>query len=300
MRKLWNRDLGPAVALALFAAVLWGVSGTVAADAFSEVSPPRVAQARSLVAVVLLLPYAWKRGLLRARQAAPLLLAFGISLAVVHVTYYWAVDALGVGPGVTLQFLAPVLVMVWMRIVQKRRVQPLMWLAGVGAVAGITLVTRAWDTEALYLPGVLAGLGAAASFAAYLLIGEALTRRVAPATALTYGLLVAVVIWAVAQPLWSFPRDLSAKVWVELAWVGTGGTMVPFLALIAAMRRASAALVGVVATFEPVVAGVTAWVFLAQSLAPIQIAGGLIVVAAVAVLQRWGVADIEVPLEAAR
>ncbi len=127
-----------------------------------------------------------------------------------------------------------------------------------------------------------------------------MTKRVSPTTALTYGLLVAVLIWAVVQPLWTFPRDLSTKAWVELAWVGVGGTMIPFLALISALRRASAGLVGVMSTFEPVVGGLTAWLFLSQALLPVQIAGGLIVVAAVAVLQRWGVAEIEVPLEAAR
>lgn len=285
---------------ALLAATLWGVSGAVAADAFAEVSPPRVAQARSMVALVLLLPYAWRKGLLRTQGMGKGLVAFGVALAVVHVTYYWAVEGLGVGPGVTMQFLGSVLVMVWMVVVQKRRVPRLMWLAGFGAVAGIVLVTRAWLLDSLDLFGFAAGLGAAASFAAYLLIGEKLTRRIPNVTLLTYGFGVAVVLWAVVQPLWSFPSDLSAKAWVELIWVGVLGTAIPFLAEMAALRRASAALVGVIATAEPVIAAVTAWVFLSQSLLPVQIAGGLLVVTAVAFVQRWGVADVEVPLEAAR
>jgi len=83
-----TKKLGPAVGLALFAAALWGVSGAVAADAFSEVAPPRVAQVRSLVALALLLPYAWRRGLLRTRGAGRQLVVFGLVLATVHVTYY--------------------------------------------------------------------------------------------------------------------------------------------------------------------------------------------------------------------
>jgi len=175
-----------------------------------------------------------------------------------------------------------------------------MWLAGLAALAGTVMITRAWDVGSLDLLGVSAGLGAAVTFAAYLLMGEHLTQRLSPVTLLTYGFLGAALFWAVAQPLWAFPMDLSTKAWLELLWVGVGGTMVPFLATMAALKRASAGVVGVIASIEPVIAAVTAWLFLAQSLAAVQVAGGLFVVGAVAVVQRWGVADMETPLDSVR
>ena len=291
---------GQAIALALFAATLWGVSGTVAADAFAEVPPARVAQVRSLVAGALLLPYAWRRGLLRPAGAGRHLIAFGLVLATVHVTYYWAVERLGVGPGVTVQFLGPILVLIWMATRQKRSVPSFVWLAGVAALAGVVMVTRAWDVASLDLVGFGAGLTAAITFAAYLLMGENLTRRLSPVTLLTYGFLVAGAIWLVAQPLWTFPTDISPKAWIELLWVGLGGTMIPFLATVAAVRRASAGVVGVVTSIEPVVAAVTAWLFLSQSLVAVQIVGGLLVVAAVAFVQQRGVAEVEVPFDSVR
>src|SRR5680860_37489 len=88
---------------ALSAALLWGVSGAVAADVFDKVPPPRVAEVRALVAALFLLPYAGLRGQLRTRGNGHWLVLFGLTLAAVHVTY-WAVDGLGVGPGVTVQF----------------------------------------------------------------------------------------------------------------------------------------------------------------------------------------------------
>jgi drug/metabolite transporter (DMT)-like permease len=54
------------------------------------------------------------------------------------------------------------------------------------------------------------------------------------------------------------------------------------------LRRLASGLVGVIATAEPVIAGAAAWVLLDQSLAPVQIAGGLIVVLAVGTVHRWG------------
>lgn len=291
---------GRAIALALFAATLWGVSGTVAADAFAEVPPARVAQVRSLVAAALLLPYAWRRRLLGTAGAFRQLVAFGVVLATVHVTYYWAVDRLGVGPGVTVQFLGPILVLVWMAARQKRRVPAFVWSSGVLALAGVILVTQAWDVPSLDVVGFGAGLAAAITFAAYLLMGESLTRRLSPVTVLTYGFLVAGCIWIVVQPVWSFPTDISTKAWVELLWVGIGGTMIPFLATIAAVERASAGVIGVVTSIEPVVAALTAWLFLSQALTPDQMMGGLLVVAAVAFVQRKGVAEIEVPFDSVR
>jgi drug/metabolite transporter (DMT)-like permease len=292
--------IGRAIALALFAATLWGVSGTVAADAFAEVPPPRVAQIRSLVAAALLLPYAWRRGLLDTKGAGRQLIAFGLVLATVHVTYYWALERLGVGPGVTVQFLGPILVLVWMAARQKRSVPPFVWLAGGMSLTGVVMVTRAWDVSSLDLLGIGAGLAAAVTFAAYLLLGESLARRLSPVTVLTYGFLVAGGVWIIAQPPWLFPTDISTKAWVELLWVGLGGTMIPFLATVAAVRRASAGVVGVVTSFEPVVAAVTAWFFLSQSLVAVQIVGGLLVVAAVAFVQRRGVAEVEVPFDSVR
>ncbi len=300
MQEKGNPKFGSAVGLALFAALLWGVSGTVAADAFNEVAPARVAQVRSLIALVFLVPYAWRRRLLRTHGAGRELVAFGLILATVHVTYYWALQRLGVGPGVTVQFLGPILVLVWMAVAQKRPVPRPMWLAGLAALTGTVMVTRAWDVGSLDLLGLLAGLASAVTFGVYLLTGEHLTKRLSPVTLLTYGFLVAAVFWAIAQPLWDFPTDLSTRVWIELVWVGVGGTMIPFLATMAALKRASAGLVGVVASIEPVVAAVSAWLFLSQSLLAVQIVGGLFVVAAVAAVQRWGVAELEVPLDSVR
>lgn len=300
MQDYSTQKVGPAVGFALLAAALWGVSGTVAADAFSELAPARVAQARSMVALAFLLPYALHRGLLGTSGTGRRLVAFGLVLATVQVTYYWAVERLGVAPGVTLQFLGPILILVWMASRQKRRVPKLVWMAGLLALSGTVMVTRAWDVDSLDLPGVMAGLGAAVTMAAYLLMGESLTKRLSPVTLLTYGFMVAAGFWAVAQPLWQFPTDLSTKAWVELLWVGVGGTMIPFLATMAALRRASAAVVGVVASFEPVIAAVSAWWFLSQSLTPVQVIGGFFVVAAVAFVQRFGVAEVEVPLDSVR
>jgi drug/metabolite transporter (DMT)-like permease len=148
--------------------------------------------------------------------------------------------------------------------------------------------------------GFAAGLAAAATFATYLLLGEHLAQTAPAATIVTWGFIFASLIWVVVQPLWSFPTDLSGKVWVELVWIGLASTALPFIVEFGALQRVTAGIVGVVATSEPVFGASAAWLLLDQRLTAVQILGGAMVVVAVASIQRWGIPDAEVPFEVVR
>jgi drug/metabolite transporter (DMT)-like permease len=63
--------------------------------------------------------------------------------------------------------------------------------------------------------------------------------------------------------------------------------VVPFLLEVEALKLTDAGTVGVVATVEPVVATAVAWVWLGQQLSGWQVVGGLVVVLAIAVVQRF-------------
>lgn len=295
-----SRPLRPAsagVVLALVAAALYGVSGAVAADAFSEVSPARVSQARAFIAAGVLVPYAWMRGALRPEGQVRWLVVLGINLAVVGLTFYWALDRLGVGPGATLQFLGPFMVLGWMAVVQNRPVGRFTWWAAGFAIAGVAMITRAWAIDDLDLLGLASGVTSAALFASYFLIGEHLGKRLPALTMITWGFVFASVFWLLVLPVWSFPSGLSGEAWGQLIWVGIGGTALPFIAQFAALRRIPSGVVGVVATAEPVIAAGAAWVLLDQSLTPVQIAGGLVVVGAVAAVHRRMSVDVAQPLD---
>ena len=295
-----SRATQTGVLLALSAALMWGVSAAVAADAFSELSPARVAETRALIATAVLVPVAWWRGMLRPRGGVGWFFILGVNLLLVNVTFYVALDRLGVGPGTTIEFLGPIFALGWMVLAQGRSVRPAAWLAAAIALLGVFLVTEAWQLEGADWLGVAAGLASAVTFASYLIIGERLSHSYPILTVMTWGFVFASLIWLVVQPLWSFPTDLSGKVWAELLWVGLIGTVIPFFISFAALQRVAAGIVGVIATTEPVFAAAAAWVLLEQQLSTAQIVGGLLVLMAVASIQRWGIAEIETPFEAAR
>ncbi len=298
MKQVSRQKIG--IALALTAAFLWGVSGAVAADVFDVVPPARVARGRALLASAVVVPYVVWRGAIEPQGQLGWLALLGVNLAVVNVTFYWAVDLLGVGPGATIQFLAPILVLGWMVTMQQRQVSSGAWAAAVLAVAGVGLITRAWQLSGSDWIGVGAGLASAVTFASYLLIGEHVGRTVPAATVVAWGFVFASAFWFVAQPLWAFPTDLSVSVWWKLIWIGIAGTAIPFLVEFAALQRAASGVVGVVATVEPVIGAAAAWILIDQRLDSVQIVGGLMVVAAVASIQRWGLPDHEVPYDVVR
>jgi drug/metabolite transporter (DMT)-like permease len=267
--------------MTLAAAVLFAVSAVVAADVFEHVSPARVAQFRSVFAAIVLGAVAARRRLLGVGKDLWWTALMGANLAAVTVTFYWAIDRLGVGPGTTIQFTAPVLVMVWMRVVEKRHVPPLAWLAAVAAVLGTGLMARAWEADVDGV-GLAAAVGAALTFGTYLVLGERLGSRLPSLTTVTYGFAFSALFWLLAVP----PQvgDLGGGEWARLAFIGVAGTAIPFLLELSALRRADPGSVGVVATAEPVVSAACAWVFLGQALTPAQVVGGALTAVAVAAI----------------
>lgn len=270
-------------AYAFAASILFGVSGVVAVDAFSSVTTVQMTQFRSVGAALLLGVLAHRRRQTATRGHLPGLVLLGLLLAAVTITYYEAVDRLGVGPGVTLQFLGPALVLVWMRVVQRRRVPGAAWTAAAVAVVGTSLMNEAWNIDQADPWGVAAGLGAAVTFAGYLVVGEHLGKRLPSLTVAAWGFAVAALVWVLATPP-EIPR-VDATVWAQLLWVAVAGTTLPFLFEMVALRRADPGTVGVIATAEPIVAAATAWAILGQALRPVQLLGGSLVVAGIATIQ---------------
>jgi drug/metabolite transporter (DMT)-like permease len=269
--------------LALSSAVLFGVSGTIAADAFASFAPTQIAQFRSVVAAAILGWIAWRRRQTATAGQLGVLTLLGMFLAAVTINFYWAIERLGVGPGVTIQFLGPSLVLVWMRAVQRRSVPSTAWAAALAALAGTGMITRAWEYQALDPVGVVAGLGAAVSLAGYLISGEHLGRRLPGITVGAYGFGISALILLVAAPI---EIPVAGPVgWTQLMWIAVGGTVVPFMMSLTALRVADPGRVGVLQSLEPAVGAGSAWIVLGQTLSGVQVVGGLAVVVSVAVIQ---------------
>lgn len=134
----------------------------------SGLSPVNVVQARTVVGALALLAAALL--LRRGRMSVPrgdwwLVALYGVvTIAVNQVLYTVALGRLPVGVALLLEYLAPVLVALWVRFVQGRPVPALLWVGVAVLLAGLALVSGVGG-GGLDWVGVAFGLAAAVTLA---------------------------------------------------------------------------------------------------------------------------------------
>ena len=285
---------------------MWALHGSLARYLLDDgVGALRLSQLRSAGSwlILLLVLSVVRRDLLRVQpRQIPALAFLGIAgLAAVHAFYFLAIERLQIGVALTIQYLAPLVLLMWLRLVHGRRLSGGLWGAVALSVAGCFLVVRAYEVAALDALGVAAAFGSTAGFAIYLVGSERAGHRHWPVTTLLWAFGFASLFWALVTPWWSFPfAALSSP---RNALLGLGviviGTLVPFTLMVSALRDIPAPRAAVVATLEPVLGAAFAYLLHSEALAPPQLAGSAAVLVAVVWVQsRRG--DLEAELAPAR
>lgn len=283
---------GAGLGLAVASALAFGGSGVAAKPLIEAgLEPLHVVWLRATGAALVMLPLAVRhRSLLRRRPA--LLAGFGLlAVAGVQACYFAALSRIPVGVALLIEYLAPALVLGWVRFVQRRPVSRAAALGVVLAAGGLSCVVEIWSGLSFDALGLLLALAAACCQVGYFVLadqgGDAGEEAPDPLGVIAYGLLVgAAVLTVVARPWnlrWSVlagSADLNGTAVpaaVLLAWIVLIATVVAYVTGVLSVRRLSPQVAGVVACSEAVVATVLAWVLLGEHLAAPQIAGGVVV-----------------------
>jgi drug/metabolite transporter (DMT)-like permease len=292
--------------LVAIGAAMFALGGNLARYMLDDgVSALRLSQLRSAGSLLLLggVLALTRPELMRVRRAdVPQLAFLGIcGLALVHATYYAAIDRLEIGVALVIQYMAPLLLLVWLRFRHGRRLARSLWGAVALSIAGCALVVRAYDPGGLDRLGVAYAAGAALTFAIYMVASERAGHRYESVTTLLWAFAFASLFWAVVQPWWSFPfGEVDFLLGLGVIVIGT---LLPFICVVAALRHLPAPRVAVAATLEPVLAAVFAWWLHDEHLALIQLAGGALVLTAVLWIQSHRPdleAELAPPLREAR
>jgi drug/metabolite transporter (DMT)-like permease len=287
-------------------AAMFALGGNLARYMLDDgVSATRLSQLRSAGSLVILAAALalTRPQLMRVRRGdVPQLAFLGIcGLALVHATYYAAIDRLEIGVALVIQYMAPLLLLGWLRVRHGRRLAPSLWGAVALSIAGCALVVRAYDPGSLDGAGVAYAAGAAVTFAIYMVASERAGHRYESVTTLLWAFAFASLFWAVVQPWWSFPFG-DVDVWLGLGVIVVG-TLLPFICVVAALRHLPAPRAAVAATLEPVLAAIFAWWLHDERLAAVQLVGGALVLGAVLWVQSHRPdleAELAPPLREAR
>jgi drug/metabolite transporter (DMT)-like permease len=301
-----QRHQRPALGYALYlsAALLFGINGTVSKVVLQSVDDAaRVSQLRVTAAFLLLLVVVaiTNRPALRLRRSelGPIA-AYGIlGVAMTQWLYFVAIERMPIGIALLIEFTAPIMVVLWVRFAWGRPVRNTVWLGLALALLGLAMVAQLWGGLQLDGLGVAAAFGAAVALAIYYLLGEHAGQQRDPVSLTLWGFGFAAALWALVLPWWQFPWEAlqgsasplgegttALPLWGLATWMVVLGTITPFWLVLAAIRHIGAAGASIVGMTEPFIASLIAWVVLGEVLTPVQMLGGVVILAGVVVAEQ--------------
>ncbi|MCH8553258.1 MAG: DMT family transporter [Natronospirillum sp.] len=282
---------------ALLSALAFGGSGPFARPLMDAgIDPLQVTWLRLLGMALLMLPVAWiYRGLLRTQWK--LLLAYGIfPIAGVQAFYFASIARIPVGIALLIEFLGPVLVLLWVGLIRRQPVARSAMLGVALAVLGLGGLLEVWKGVVLDPLGLLLAGLAAACQAGFFLLSDAGSDEVEPIALIAIGGCVAFVIMTVIAQPWTLPWSVlsgeisiagqQAPAMVSVIWLGLIATALAYWTGVAAIRRLSPPVAGGVAYLEVVTAIILAWLLLNETLTMVQFTGASIVVLGAWLAQR--------------
>ena len=297
-----NRD---GVFWLLLGGFAFAVNGTVSKLVLNTgFSSWRLSQIRAVAAALIMLTYMLiaRRSEMRVKaKELPRLFIFGaVGIALVNVGYFIGISKLHVSFALIIEFTAPIWVALWVKFVRKDRVANSMWISLAVSLVGLGLISQIWNGLTLNVIGLISAFLSAFALATYLLIGEQIKGNHTAAAMLTWGLIGAAIFWLITIPFWNFPTEIFSKQidlegkltgtfvsgWVLLLWIIVLGTIVPYTCVVLGLRKTSAAVAGVIAMSEAIMAGIIAWIWLGESWNLIQLIGGAFVIAGIALAER--------------
>ena len=288
------------------ATFLWGIAASLGRAAFTgrlpgiqvlrPIDPLILSQSRTTFSFLVLLPVlalygGWRRLRLPARDLGQTLLLGVLGVAASNYLYYLAIQKTNVATAIILQYTAPIWVLLYM--VARRLQKPtLQRVAAVGlAVAGIAMVIGVIGPGTLRLDpvGVTAALLAAFSFAFYNIGGHGILARYDRWTVLLYTTFSASLFWIVVNPPWKIAAaHYSGGQWLFLLVFSLLSVLAPFSFYFAGLQHLEPTRAVVASCLEPVFSIVIAAVVLGEVMGPMQMAGIVLVLAAIVVVQIPG------------
>ncbi|MCM0674480.1 DMT family transporter [Micromonospora phytophila] len=291
---------GIGLGLALISAVTFATSGTFARSLIdagwsAEAAViARVGIAALVVAVPAVLSLRGKWDVLRRNLAA--VGVFGLlGVATAQVCFFNAVRYLPVGVALLLEYLGIILVVAWMWLVHGQRPRRLTVAGSVAALAGLVFVLDLTGAGRLDPVGVLWGLGAAVGLAGYFVLAGRVDAGLPSVAMASGGMAVGAAVLLLLGVVGALPlRATFGEVtfagqrtsWlVPIAGLSLIAAVVAYLAGIAGTRILGARLSSFVGLTEVMFAVLIAWLVLGELPNAVQLLGGALIVAGVALVR---------------
>jgi inner membrane transporter RhtA len=266
-----------APALVIGAVVSVQLGSATATTLFDQVGPAGAVLYRLLFAAILLLAI-WRPVLMEAgREGVMLVIAFGVTLAGMNLSFYESLDRIDLGIAVTFEFVGPLLV----GLLGSRRALDLVWVAC--AAIGVLLLTR--PSGSANAAGIGFALLAGGFWAVYILLSARVGRAFSGGRGLALAMGIAAALMVLPGTAAAGGDLLDPGAAAVGAATAVLSSVIPYSLELEALRRIAVGTFGVLMSLEPAVAALIGLVALDQGLAAIEVLGiALVVVASAGVL----------------
>ncbi len=287
-RHSWTVDLGLALT-----ATIWGLNFTVVKAGLEELSPLAFNALRfpCAAAAVWVLMRGTRRRLLPPRKDWPAVLLLGV---VGHVTFQmgfmFGLDRTLTGNAALLLSTSPVWVLVISFAMGRERYNPAV-LAGVLAtlVGMVILITGGGQQMGAARLGDLLVLGAALSWGAYTVFGRRMVRR-RGALQMTAWTLWAGLPFIVGAGIPDLVRmdwgAVSLTTWLGVVYAGVFAIGIAYLLWYQGVKTIGQNRTSVYQNLVPVIALISAWLWLSETPTAQQLLGAVVILAGVVVARR--------------
>ena len=277
----------------LGATIFWGISATLARFLFIQhVETLIIVQMRITFSFITLLIYflLFRRHILKARfkDLYKFALLGILGIAGSNFTYYFTIATTNVATAILLQYLAPLVVLIYAVVSREERVNTVKVIAGIVSLIGCYLAIAGKDFSIITIShaGLLTGLASAFCWSFTNIWLKHLLKRYNVWTCLIYAFMFASLFWMMINPPWKIiDAGYSNQTWLMFFGFAIISILIPHSLYFSGMRYLTASRGIITATFEPIVAIVAAFFIVNEILTPVQIAGAVLVIAAIAILQ---------------
>ncbi|MFT3944529.1 MAG: EamA family transporter [Ancrocorticia sp.] len=268
------------IALMVSSSISNQVGASFGAMAFPTIGPVGVVAIRQFITAAVLVPLVRPRFRGLGAKRWWLVAGLAVVFSVMNLCLYAAVERIGLGLGVTLEFLGPLAVAI---ASSRRRLD-----YACALLAGIGVVVLTNPGPSADVVGISLALIAAAGWACYILlnrsIGQQLPGLEGPALAST----VSAVAWVPVAAWWFASHGVTATALALAVACGILSSVVPYVADLSALRYVPTHIFGTFTSVNPVWAALAGWLLLGQMLEVNEWVGIVLIVASNAVVVRGG------------
>lgn len=235
----------------------------VGATLFPVLGPVGVVAMRQLVMAAVHLPLGRPPLTRLSRRQLALGIGLGVVMGLMNLSLYLAIERIGLGLAVTLEFLGPLTLAL---VSSKRLINVVCALA---AAAGVYILAGPQTSNDVV--GILLGLGAGGCWAGYILTNRAAGARLPGLQASAIAALTSVVMFV---PAAAFIVDLSritTSVILIGVLAGVLSSAVPYAADLFVLRRIPPGLYSLMVSIHPALAALAGLILLSETLSVLEV-----------------------------